>query len=275
MKKCQLFCFEGLENRQLFTAGISYDDGVMTITGTVAPDSITVSMRDQSSDNLGYVYFNRRRFAIQEVVDEVNINSLDGSDKISVSAMLDRSRDPNPDPPERILINIVSDKGNDRVSVSSDQEVFVDSGSGNDTVRMNNRGPTEVFGGDGNDVITLSGNVFGTDEFDFVAYGEDGDDRLYSRGTMTHILDGGEGNNRLYGSNGTTFYTVGASPEAHDIISGGSGDDIVRALGIGFIKFTGGRNGDDQFVMSQSVYRQRSAYPGLTILGPNIEIVIE
>jgi Ca2+-binding RTX toxin-like protein len=100
-------------------------------------------------------------------------------------------------------------------------------GSGNDTL-VGGLLDDWLFGGDGNDVL-FAGNVINVN----FAIGDAGAQALAiaARGGNGNYLDGGAGDDRLYGSTGSDWLEGGAGNdllvggEGGDIIAGGAGDD--------------------------------------------------
>ncbi|CAM3439649.1 calcium-binding protein [Nocardioides dubius] len=128
--------------------------------------------------------------------------------------------------------------GNDRINAGGGKDRLVTGGSGDDTIYGD--GGTDVLrGGPGNDTITLGSGVggFGYGEAgnDTVVagddgqalYGGDGNDLMKTALEGT-LLDGGKGDDRLYG---------GAYP---DTINGGDGDDTISAAGGDDVALNGG-----------------------------------
>lgn len=124
------------------------------------------------------------------------------------------------------------------------QSVRIDAGAGNDRIQQlpisgtteNNMTDVRVYGGKGNDVIDISAyDAVTTDDYsDKWLDGDAGDDTIRSGGDGDHDIDGGFGNDRLYGGRtgdtitGGPNYDYSSKPKAdRDKIYGGDGNDIM------------------------------------------------
>jgi Ca2+-binding RTX toxin-like protein len=128
---------------------------------------------------------------------------------------------------------IYGDDGNDRLEGGDGNDTLY-GGIGNDDLRGENGNDT-IYGEDGND--TLNGGTgdnyidggAGNDSIQSsgtaVIYGRDGDDIINADNTTRSEIDGGVGNDTIYGGTG------------NDVIMGGDGTDSLYGL-----------NGDDTFI---------------------------
>jgi Ca2+-binding RTX toxin-like protein len=188
---------------------------------------------------------------------------------------------------------IASGGGNDTIRGNEGDDRF--SGEDGDDLIVDLLGVNTIYGGAGNDAVSASGTIYGGDGGDSLSgdpymgdpygsyaaqaiYGEAGDDfigggqvGLGSLGPNT--LDGGTGDDRIYGTNGGRDYIIGGDGndyvdsqnyedtllggEGNDTLissdgysggvdnsslSGGAGDDVLRGNGT-----LDGGEGDDQF----------------------------
>lgn len=143
----------------------------------------------------------------------------------------------------------------DRRVLQIDIAATVDGGAGNDTIYASNLGDN-LFGGAGND--TLIGG-----KLDDWLLGGDDDDKLYAGsvadgsvstatalaadGGSGNYLDGGAGNDKLYGSTGSDWLAGG---DGVDELYGGAGGDILNA-GKGNDTVIRGGAGSDQYVFNR------------------------
>lgn len=141
-------------------------------------------------------------------------------------------------------LTLYGGEGNDALTGSAMISLMIDAGIGDDTVSASifTNGTAKVFGGDGADSLSCWGG-HGAATLD----GGSGDDQLFGGGGSgaTIALLGGEGND-----------TLGAS-QGLDTLTGGGGDDLflVRArevLGDSMFFFTDFASGADQLGVSQS-----------------------
>ncbi len=195
---------EKLEQRRLLAA-----DGVWTITGTDAGESITIDLR--ASDNRlraivnGQVISTRllRGLKLLEVIsnggnDTIRIDLHDTNAGLGIWVNAGPGRD-----------RIYGGAGDENLGGGSGRDV-IDGGRGNDIVR-GGTDRDDVAGGDGNDYV--QGNA-GNDTL----AGGWGDDRI-TGGTGVDQIRGGDGNDRIAGGKDA------------DTIKGGAGDDMLEAGG--------------------------------------------
>lgn len=136
-------------------------------------------------------------------------------------------------------------EGNDRFLNATDILSRADGGAGDDSL-SGGQGDDFLYGGPGNDFIYGGlGNdrIFGGPDNDNILgcegsdtlFGEDGDDTItdYAFHALdSNILDGGNGNDLMYGSGDLSL----------EEISGGAGDDVIRACGVATVY---GNDGND------------------------------
>jgi Ca2+-binding RTX toxin-like protein len=146
---------------------------------------------------------------------------------------------------------------NDRGEIIGEHtDDYIRGTGGNDTI-YGQHGSDLIYGGDGNDRLSGDDSAFrATDGIDtiyggrgkdyinaHVAYGEEGNDRLFAPHSGGAYLNGGDGDDRLNGA------------LARDTLVGGAGDDYLRG-GTESDTMTGG-DGADHFVVGQ-MYEHRS-----------------
>lgn len=139
-------------------------------------------------------------------------------------------------------VTLIGGDGNDSITGGS-HAVLVDGGIGNDTISL--RSSATVYAGDGNDTVTASSA--GAPSIDL---GNGNDYLAVSSGVTAFTVTGGAGNDTI---------NVSSLSSAPGLISGGTGDDSVRAgLGNDTI-YTGtgtdlvsGNDGDDKIYVQGS-----------------------
>lgn len=181
---------------------IALVNGIMMVTGTIAPDDITVSQ------SLGMLDVNVNDECLEAFpvadIDHIMINGLSGADVINVGAVV-------------VTTEISGGTGADTI-IGGALEDEIMGGPGPDTIFG---GPADdlLCGGTGNDTVCGSaGNdeLFGADGTDLLLGGP-GDDEMFG-GLAGDTLSGGTGNDLLVGQ-------IGA-----DILNGQGGDDVLRGL---------------------------------------------
>ncbi len=234
---------EGLEARTLLSSSLS--GGVLTVTGTAAGESITISdqgLNVKVTEPGGSTNF------LKSAVQSIHVDGLGGNDIITLAGLL-------------IPSVIDGGAGNDDITGSSaadtinggDDHDTLHGGPGNDTIN-GGLGDDVIDGGDDNDIIdggfgfyvfqgadgndTLMGGS-GNDEL----YGEDGTDTLRG-GTGADMLNGGDGPGDVADYSDRTadlFITQDGEPDDGEagegdrvrlnieVIIGGSGNDTIRA----------------------------------------------
>lgn len=130
--------------------------------------------------------------------------------------------------------------GNDRIRAGGGNDRLVTGGSGNDQI-YGDAGTDVLRGGPGADQISLGagagGHAFGEAGRDTIAAGDDGqklyggpDADLMKTVWKSTLLDGGPGNDRMYGGGHADVITGG---DGDDLISAGAGDDVQLNGGFG------------------------------------------
>ena len=226
---------ENLEPRQLLS--VTVDDGVLTVTGTRRSDLVLLAIyqgRLQVRVNSGTTVFD------PDQVERISIRTGRGNDRVYFGAFaglgfgfplhegrLNFARETPIDLPVALDVGAGNDWANlahgdvrasggpgDDVINAGDGRNFLDGGDGNDALSGGAGGGTFI-GGAGQDAI-LGGK--GNDTL----IGGDGGDQLMS-GSGTDILRGHDGNDTLDGGDGD-------GDGQFDILVGGDGDDVFRAL---------------------------------------------
>jgi hypothetical protein len=210
---------EALETRSLMTGGITFADGVVTITGTNSADTATVThlpnTKSFSDDQI------RVRLTHSGHTHEQVYNLTTGS---TISSLA-----PNV---TRIIFNGLG--ANDTFTNSTYVASEVDGGTGNDTL-TGGSGRDTMRGGTGNDRISGSNG-------DDTLRGDDGNDSLFGGAGNDRLdgdddadrLEGGTGDDRLFGDSGG------------DVIFGGDGHDLLRG-GTSSDNLSGGAGNDGLF----------------------------
>ncbi len=158
------------------------------------------------------------------------------------------------------ILDVRSNDKSARINLGKIAALTLDAGGGDDKIKINVRnyfGGIDVSGGDGDDEInvradhalarrvTIRGGA-GDDTLaisgkalSVLLQGGDGDDELDARGLAgepetSRDLEGGEGNDYIYGSSGKDVISGEAGNdtllgfEGNDIIRGGDGDDLIH-----------------------------------------------
>lgn len=160
--------------------------------------------------------------------------------------------------------NIYSGDGDDVIYANSYND-YVYAGNGDDTIYSyknnyndyyNADSSSVLYGGAGNDKIYLYGDATQTGVYKIAyAYGEDGDDILDARGSLSHNnLDGGNGDDIIYASSAGDSINGGYGD---DIIYGGDGDDDIyggEGLSDSDIIYGGGGNDTISALGSSKIY---------------------
>lgn len=123
---------------------------------------------------------------------------------------------------------------------SSTDNDTIDGGPGNDVIN-GGAGADVIHGGDGNDTINSGpGIATATDQL----YGDDGNDIIKaSNGDTGALLDGGAGNDQLYGAAAANVINGG---DGNDYLSGGGGNDTLHG-GAGNDSMKGGAGATQMF----------------------------
>ncbi len=225
-------------------AGIEFESGALTITGSNKSDRIVVS-----SDGTNVtVTLNKETetFAVADIT-AITIDGGKGNDKIDIAEEVAGAA------------TITGGAGNDRINggggaddITGDAgndwlwggggDDLIDAGAGNDKL-FGELGDDELLAGAGNDAVDGG-------EGDDVANGGDGhdrirggagDDQLFGEGTKDHLfgddgndfLDGGDDKDHLFGGDGD------------DLLSGGDGNDHLDG-GAGNNQLDGGEGKDKE-----------------------------
>ena len=154
------------------------------------------------------------------------------------------------------LMRVDGGDGNDILYTNSNTFSVADGGAGNDTIYAHG----EVHGGAGNDHIILQSTYYqgpvsgdaGNDTIDAVAAGNPYGGNTISGGDGADFLNGGAHNDTLVSGNFSTTSGVTGTPAddlglEHDVLSGGSGDDILWS---GYGDDVDGGNGHDTLSLS-------------------------
>ena len=232
---------EPLESRRL-CAGISLDGGILTLTGTVAGDTISVSLT--AGPGTGFPFNLPSTFHVTATVndltrefddvDAILILGFAGNDNLSAFLLAPTT--------------IRGGSGNDTIATGESNDVL-HGDAGHDTIRAG-IGINLITGGYGDDIIECDNgidNVNAGHGADLVTggggrdtlLGGDGNDTLTGNAGADHI-DGGLGDDRLNGS-GSNDYLTGA--EGNDRIFGQQGNDHLEGGG-GIDRLFGGDGND-------------------------------
>jgi Ca2+-binding RTX toxin-like protein len=198
--------FESLEGRRLLSGAV-LSNGILTITGTEAPDLIEVQIRQNDPsrvkveiNNLGF----EQRFS-RAAVTKIVVNALGGNDAVEIG---------KDDEPVAIRAELNGGAGNDELDGGASGDILR-GGDGADDLD-GERGNDRIFGNGGNDILA----------------GSAGRDMLYG-GNGADTLEGGSGNDQLFGGGGNDYLQGQAGADAlfggdgRDSLEGGSGVDAV------------------------------------------------
>lgn len=176
-------------------------DGLLTVNGTSAADTIAVANVTQSGVAKVRVIVNgNAKFYNSSEVERIEIYCGLGNDVVGAGS--------------NINTYIFGDEGDDTLVA----------GSGRDTL-SGGAGKNSLYGGEGDDRLNGSG---GRDAL----FGEGGDDRLYGNGGVD-TLDGGGNVDRLFGGDDDDVLIGGSSNDklygdaGNDTLSGGKGADLL------------------------------------------------
>jgi Ca2+-binding RTX toxin-like protein len=230
---------ETLEQRKLMSA--SWFNGVLTVTGTNAPETITVTEVPVGPFLMTQVHENNvLTFSTPLFVNQVSVNALDGADTVTIGPGVAKST-LNGGPGNDVLIGgmfddvLIGDFGDDRLDGGGGADQYF-GGVGTDTADYRSRfanlsisldnNPNDgqlgemdnvhtdievVLGGAGSDIISSNPIQLLGRRFE----GNGGNDQLIG-GPANDQLIGGAGNDVLLGSAG------------NDFLDGGTGDDVLR-----------------------------------------------
>jgi Ca2+-binding RTX toxin-like protein len=202
------------------TLSATFENGVLTITGSDEADNIEVYKKD------GMLY-------VREVVKDLIIFSMPHSDPI---VMTDNALAfTNPLNPQLQGIVVNANGGDDWIKIDESLNVPVTmrGGLGNDTL-MGGSGADNLHGEWGNDkLLGLSGNdSLHGEQGDDLIIGGDGNDHLYGGdggdnmvgGNGNDWMDGGAGNDQMFGEAGNDVMFGGSG---QNLMDGGAGDDMM------------------------------------------------
>ena len=248
--------FEALEQRRLMSA--SWFNGVLTVTGTNNPETITVE-----EVPVGFFLFTQVRennlltFSTPLVVNQVQVNALAGNDVVTIG-------------PGVAAAQVRGGDGNDVLTGGDKDDLLL--GEGDNDRLIGGDGADRFFGGLGTDTADYSARAMSLNialdnnpndgaagEMDNVTtdmevvFGGSGADvissnpaqvlgrRFVGNAGMDHLI-GGPGNDRLEGGAGNDIL-IGAA--GRDLLDGGLGDDVLR--GDSGIDTCLGGDGNDRF----------------------------
>lgn len=189
--------FEGLENRQLMSAGVTFENNTLTVTGTPRNDNIHLSWTDAGrsvrvslNGQLSKAFDGRQLWT-------VNVNAGNGNNRVTV------------DRDFRANVNVTTGKGNDTITTGLGND-FIQSGAGKDRVDTGS-GNDIVWSGSGND--TLNGGA--------------GDDLLVAESGDDVVDTGGNGSNTVYAGAGKNKLVTTGNDQVDDGASQGGQSQIV------------------------------------------------
>jgi Ca2+-binding RTX toxin-like protein len=168
---------EAIERRTLLSGGsgsvVLAADGTLTVTGTAAADSISVSV------GAGFATVDGKTTTfLPDTPTAVKIFGLAGNDTIS------------------------------EIDAAGNASLYVDGGAGDDSISCMNDGlKNTLHGGDGNDMI--AGSALASDAM-FSLYGNAGNDTIYGGGGVDAFF-GGAGNDHLFAKDGNKDYIDGGA----------------------------------------------------------------
>ena len=224
---------EAVERRTLMSAVLA--NGVLTVTGTVAADPITVTFVaddpqvttaaiDVTVDGVSTTYAP----AAVTAVRVVGANVAGAGDTITVQQSPADNGSAGGDTTFQAFYNdpltVTGGGGADTIHVALNpysyaqgtlKSVAVDAGGGNDTVVYDGASPATLHGGAGNDDLTDHAGAA------VYVYGDDGNDALH---VGTFVTDAATAH--LYGGAGNDTFTLG-DIDYQTFISGGDGTDTL------------------------------------------------
>ena len=247
---------DALEPRILFALSLKLDEGLLTIGGTGASDTIVISKLE---DNLS-IAVNKSIFIMPgDEIQRINIKGLGGNDRISFGDGVN------------IAATIFGGDGNDLLSGGGRSNRLCGE-AGHDTL-VGSTGRDQFIGGIGIDtanfsqrlddlVITLDGkpndgtptvgqtkgegdNVMSDVE---VVIGGAGDDSI-TGSAKRDILRGGAGDDTLIGNDGDDLLVGG---DGADVIKGGLGDDTIMAIDLDSTDTVDGGDGFDSVAYDEA-----------------------
>ncbi len=287
---------ESLELRTLLAATL--DNGVLQITGSDNPETILVS---QNADEILVDITGQQQEAFDATqVNAITIDALAGDDTITVdvnrpSTILGGQGADNITGSDGGADSVIGQQGSDTAQLRGGDDIFVwNPGDGSDLVDGQDGSDTLIFNGsNGDEVFEISplpndrvrffrnlGNInmdMGTTEH-FVVNALGGNDLLTGSEGLAQLIDlvvnGGDGNDELLGTDGNDTFFGGASEDRIDGNRGsdtafmgdgddvfvwdpGDGSDIVEGEAGGDELQFNGSNGDEIFDVSANGTRVR------------------
>ncbi len=230
---------EPMERRQLLSAVLSH--GVLTVTGTVAVDPVSVTLQAAHPDATPATAAtiqtitdgNSQTFAAAGVTAiSVVLPNGGGTAYVEDSIVANPNEDPTEDDFSAFLndaVSVTGGSGNDDIEVlftnqdapgvgpTAVASVYVDAGAGNDIINYQGESPATLHGGDGNDVLTDDADAT------VYVYGDAGNDVLHDGGFVTGAAIPTA---YLYGGAGDDSFTLG-DEDYQTFISGGDGTDTL------------------------------------------------
>ena len=217
---------EPVERRTMMSAAV-LANGVLTVTGTAAADTISVKYTESNvtEGNLDYtVTVNgvTQTFA-NSAATQLVINAGDGNDSVTLGGDLSGGESLAPLALTSVVVN--GGDGNDAIGggqITGENppeavpSVSVSGGAGDDVIDYEGDGTVTLDGGDGNDSLSAD---YATDGLAALMMGDAGNDTLSAGGggeTAATML-GGDGNDAFYSNDIDNFVSV----------SGGAGTDTV------------------------------------------------
>ncbi len=208
---------EPLEIRKLLSVNWNGDTGALTVNGTAAADTMSVSSYQDAGDKQFYVYvddngtpwYGKNPGAKTIDVASISVDLGAGGDGFGISLTGAQYETPS--------VSIQGGTGDDTISGSHFGDT-IEGGTGDD----------DIDGGADGDYVYGGPAAGGTDSDD-VLYGGTGDDFIYG-GNGNDTLYGGEGADYLYGEAGVDYLYGNAyqtwGDDDSDRLDGGSGTDF-------------------------------------------------
>ena len=218
---------EPVERRTMMSAAV-LANGVLTVTGTAAADTISVSYTSPAGSADNHVDFTvtvngvTQTFA-DSAATQLVINAGDGNDSVDLNGDL---RGYDSDVPLALTSVVVNgDDGNDTIGGGQEfysdiaapvPSVSVSGGAGDDTIDYEGDGTVTIDGGDGNDALSAD---YADSGLDALISGDAGNDTLSAGegGATAATMLGGDGDDSFYSNDVDNFVSI----------SGGAGTDTV------------------------------------------------
>lgn len=215
--------------------------GEVTVTGTAGADKINVS-QDSSGNTVLDVETGGKKASLNlGRIASLTVYGGAGQDKININVKNYFGG-----------IRVYGGDGGSEINVAADYSlvrgVTVQGGAGNDRITVSGRAIAAlVNGGAGDD--TVDGRGLGTEaELTRSLQGGDGNDAIYG-GNGAGTIDGGNGNDLITGGSGSDTVSGGAGNDTiygndgMDTLSGGAGDDVING-GKGSDRISGDEGND-------------------------------